>query len=337
MWWSGSNAGRSGTGTSAEWVEVPIGTGGPSAELGEHQPTPTSASATSETVTSGMDHMSEVRDRPTVTRRRIADDVSRLGLAEGDAVFFHSSLKSLGWVEGGAEAVVDAFLDVVGPDGLVIVPTLTFCFVGHGSGAGFDPRETPSRVGAISDALWRRPNAHRSAHPTHGIAAIGRRAEELVGGHEKTSTFGKEGPYGRYVEWGAKILFLGVDLRPNTTLHAIEDWLDMPYMQVEQAKVKGADGRPRVIEVTKSPSGHRDFYRRNSKVERLLSAAGIIRRGQVGAADTLWMPSQEMVEVVVKGIYGEPALLLCDDESCRFCSAYRQPTIDHIRKNRPRI
>lgn len=281
--------------------------------------------------------MSEVRDRPTVTRRRIADDVSRLGLAEGDAVFFHSSLKSLGWVEGGAEAVVDAFLDVVGPDGLVIVPTLTFCFVGHGSGAGFDPRETPSRVGAISDALWRRPNAHRSAHPTHGIAAIGRRAAELVGGHEKTSTFGKEGPYGRYVEWGAKILFLGVDLRPNTTLHAIEDWLDMPYMQVEQAKVKGADGRPRVIEVTKSPSGHRDFYRRNSKVERLLSAAGIIRRGQVGAADTLWMPSQEMVEVVVKGIYGEPALLLCDDESCGFCSAYRQPTIDHIRKNRPRI
>lgn len=49
------------------------------------------------------------------------------------------------------------------------------------------------------------------------------------------------------------------------------------------------------------------------------------------------MPSQEMVDVVVKGIYEEPTLLLCDDEGCGFCSAYRQPTIDHIRKNRPRI
>jgi len=57
----------------------------------------------------------------------------------------------------------------------------------------------------------------------------------------------------------------------------------------------------------------------------------------VGAADTLWVPSQEMVEVVVKGIYEEPALLLCDDEGCGFCSSYRQPTIDHIRKSRPQI
>ncbi|MCJ7750674.1 MAG: AAC(3) family N-acetyltransferase, partial [Armatimonadetes bacterium] len=75
--------------------------------------------------------MSESGNMPAVTRRRIADDLSRLGLAEGDVVFFHSSLTSLGWVDGGAEAVVDAFLDVVGPDGLVIVPTLTFCFAGH--------------------------------------------------------------------------------------------------------------------------------------------------------------------------------------------------------------
>jgi len=281
--------------------------------------------------------VSEIGNRPVVTQERIADDLRRLGLAEGDAVFFHSSLKSLGWVEGGADTVVDAFLHVVGADGLVIVPTLTFCFFHHSLDAGFDPRETPSRVGAISDALWRRPNAHRSAHPTHSIAAIGRRAEELVVGHENTSTFGKDGPYGRYVEWGAKILFLGVGLRSNTTLHAVEDWLDMPYLEVEQGAVKGADGRPRVVEVTKSPSGHRDFYSRNSKVERLLRTAGIIRQGKVGAADTLWMASQEMVAVVVKGIYEEPTLLLCDRDGCDFCRKYRQPTIDHIRNSRPQI
>jgi len=281
--------------------------------------------------------MSEKEGRPVVTRGRIADDLARLGLAAGDVVFFHSSLKSLGWVEGGADAVVDAFLDVVGPKGLVIVPTLTSCFVGDESRATFDPGETPSRVGTITNALRRRPEAHRSAHPTHPIAAVGARAAELVQGHERTSTFGKDGPYRRYVDWGAKILFLGVDLRCNTTLHAIEDWLDLPYLQVEKARVRGADGECQVVEVTKSPSGHRDFYSRGSKVERLLNEAGIIRQGRVGAADTVWMPSQEMVEVVVKGIYEEPTLLLCDDEGCQFCSRYRQPTIDHINKNRPRI
>jgi aminoglycoside 3-N-acetyltransferase len=282
--------------------------------------------------------MSQETERITATRESIAEDLHCLGLGSGDVVFFHSSLRSIGRVEGGADAVIDAFLDVVGEEGLVVVPTLTWSFVHDDSVRHvFDPRETPSRVGKITDTLWRRPNAFRSAHPTHSIAAIGRRAEELVGGHDKTSTFGRDGPYRRYVDWGAKIFFLGVDQRCNTTLHAIEDWLDLPYLQVEKAAVTGPDGKPRIVEVTKSPSGHRDFYRIGSKVERLLEESGMMRRGKVGAADTLWMPSQEMVEVVVNGIYREPTLLLCDAGGCDFCTHYHQPTIQHINKHRPRI
>jgi aminoglycoside 3-N-acetyltransferase len=282
--------------------------------------------------------MGQGGERLNVTRESIADDLSGLGIEKGDAVFFHSSLKSLGRVEGGADAVIAAFLDVVGSDGLVIVPTLSFTFVRrHPGQRGYNPERTPSHVGEITDTLWRRPNAYRSAHPTHSVAAIGKRAQELVEGHDKTSTFGKDGPYGRYVDWGAKILFLGVDGRCNTTLHAIEDWLDMPYLQVETALVEDKDGEPRVVEVTKSPSGHRDFYQRGCKVQRLLESSGIIRRGKVGAADTFWMPSQDMVGLVVKGIYEEPTLLLCDREDCKFCTKYRQPTVEHVRGNRPQI
>lgn len=277
-----------------------------------------------------------------VTREDIATDLARLGIGRGDVVFFHSSLKSLGWVEGGAEAVVEAFLGAVGPDGLVAVPTLTATYapgcmypdlVVH----AFDPKETPSRVGAITDKLWRRPDASRSAHPTHSIAAIGRRAEELVQGHDRTSTFGKDGPYGRYVAWGAKILFLGVDLRCNTTLHAVEDWLDLPYMQPGKAVVKGYDGRPEVVTVTKCPMGDRDFYRHDSKVARLLEEAGLVRRGKVAAAGTMWVPAREMVQTVAAGIYERPDLLLCDDLNCEFCTAWRQPTIEHLRRNQPTI
>ena len=282
--------------------------------------------------------MDQAKAQATVTRTSIREDLSRLGLGRADIVFFHSSLRSLGWVQGGPDAVVDAFLDIVGPEGLVIVPTLSFCFAGHdGEESGFHPGQTASHVGAITDRLWRRPGAQRSAHPTHSIAAIGNRAAELVAGHDKTSTFGKEGPYRRYVEWGAKILFLGVDHRRNTTLHAIEDWLDMPYLQVEQAVVKDADGKPKTIDVTKSPSGDREFYRQGSKVERLLEASGIVKRGKVGEATAFWMPSQEMVDIVVKGLYREPTLLLCDSPSCDFCRQYRQATVDHIRNNRPQI
>ena len=282
--------------------------------------------------------MAEAQERVTVTRERIAQDLAALGIARGDVVFVHSSLKSLGWVDGGADAVIAAFMDVLGSDGLMVVPTLTWSFA-HGDLAKhvFDPKETPSRVGKISDTLWRRPGAFRSAHPTHSIAGLGPRAEELVQGHDKTSTFGRDGPYRRYVDWGAKIIFLGVDVRCNTTLHAIEDWLDLPYMSVEEALVKGPDSKPQIVKVTKSPMGDRDFYRKGSKVERLYQKAGLVHRGKVGMADTIWLPAVEMVEAVVQGIYQEPALLLCDRQDCEFCGAYRQPIIDHIRNNHPRI
>ncbi len=274
----------------------------------------------------------------TVTRDRIARDLAALGLRPGDVVFFHSSLSSLGWVEGGPDAVIDAFLDVVGPEGLVAVPTHSYSYLHyHTTTAPFDPRETPSRTGKLPDTLWRRPDAFRSAHPTHSVAAIGQRARELVAGHDRTSTFGREGPHRRYVDWGAKLLFLGVGLHCNTTLHAIEDWLDLPYLQVERALVKGPDGQPRVIEVTKSPSGHRDFYRDGSRVERRLRRAGLIHHGRVGAARTLWLPSQEMVAEVVNGIHEEPDLLLCERANCDFCQRYRQPVIDHVRRRRPTL
>jgi len=282
--------------------------------------------------------MAENQGKTTITRERIAGDLAQFGIVRGDVVFVHSSLKSVGWVDGGADAVIDGFMDALGPDGLMAVPTLTWCFVeGHFAKHAFDPKETPSRVGKISDALWRRPGAFRSAHPTHSIAGLGRRAEELVQGHDTTSTFGKDGPYRRYVDWGAKIMFLGVDPRCNTTLHAVEDWLDLPYLSTEDAVVKGPDGAPRIVKVYKSPGGDRDFYRKGSKVERLYQKAGLLHRGRVGMADTLWLPSKEMVAAVVQGIYNEPGFLLCDREDCEFCSTYRQPTIDHVRNNHPTI
>lgn len=273
--------------------------------------------------------------RATATRESIAADLSRVGIEPGDVVFLHSSLKSLGWVEGGAEAVVEAFLDAVGPEGLVAAPTLTAsfalgCMYRDLVGYAFDPKETPSRVGKITDTLWRRPEAFRSAHPTHSIAAIGKGAEELVRGHDRTSTFGMDSPYRRLMERGAKLFFLGVDLRCNTMLHAIEDWMDLPYMQPDRAVVKGPGGEPQVVTVTKCPMGDRDFYQRGSKVQRLLEGSGLIRRGRVAEAEVMWLPSQEMVQVVMEAIRERPDLLLCDRPECEFCGKWRGPTREHV-------
>ena len=60
-----------------------------------------------------------------ITRQVLVDDLKRLGVRDGDCVMLHSSLSSLGLVEGGADTVVEAFLDAMGPQGTLLTPAFT--------------------------------------------------------------------------------------------------------------------------------------------------------------------------------------------------------------------
>jgi len=257
---------------------------------------------------------------PTVTRQDIAGVLREVGVEPGDVVMVHSSLKSFGHVEGGAEAVVDALLDAVGGEGTVIVPTLSATYVrGTASGLAWNPRTTPSRVGLVTETLRRRPEARRSGHPTHSVAAIGARAEEMVSGHWPGSTFDIRGPYGKYVRAGAKLLFLGVYPTCNTTLHAVEDWLDLPYLEEAEVLVEEPDGSVGRRTVTKAPLGHRDFYSRSGRIHRYLEEAGLVRLVRLNGTEIRMMPAREVVGLVALKEVEEPGVLLCRRPECDFC------------------
>lgn len=149
-----------------------------------------------------------------VSKADIITVLRDLGLGQGDLVQVHSSLSAFGYVEGGADTVVDALLEVVGDQGTVMMPTFN-----HGDVEVFDIQETPSTNGAITNALRSRPEAYRSMHPTHPYAAIGFLARELVEGHLAAGTFGSESPLGKLAMWGGKVLLLGVGMNVNTAAH----------------------------------------------------------------------------------------------------------------------
>jgi aminoglycoside 3-N-acetyltransferase len=124
-----------------------------------------------------------------VTRMMISDRLRSLGVKNGDILLVHSSLSRFGHVEGGADAVIDGILDAVGTEGTVLVPTLTGSDkLSPANPPIFDVLNTPSWTGIIPETFRKRPEAVRSLHPTHSVAAIGKKAREITANHEKCNT-----------------------------------------------------------------------------------------------------------------------------------------------------
>jgi aminoglycoside 3-N-acetyltransferase len=158
-------------------------------------------------------------------------DLSSLGLESGDLVLVHSSLSKLGHVDGGSNTVIDSILEQIGPDGTMLVPTLTGSEnLNKANPPVFDPETTPCWTGIIPETFRKRPEAKRSLHPTHSVAAIGPMADDLLKDHHLAKTpCGPDTPYYRLAQSGGKVLLMGVDLENCTLFHTGEELAESPY------------------------------------------------------------------------------------------------------------
>lgn len=268
----------------------------------------------------------------TAYRDDIAAGIRELGVRPGDTVMVHSSLKSFGYVDGGADAVIDAFLKVIGPQGTLVMPMMGR----REPGEPYDPGRTPASTGTIPETFRKRPGAIRSLHPTHSVAAFGRRAEWITRGHEKTTPMGRPGPYGKLVELDAAYVFVGTGIGPCTLFHAFEDWMQLPYLEAELELhyVDKETGEQKVFRGKKGVAGHRDFYTKAPKVEKLLREAGLIAQAAVGNAVLMMFRARLAAEAILRRLRAAPDLLLCDSISCEYCAQARAtmagwtPTVD---------
>lgn len=237
-----------------------------------------------------------------ITQQEIEAGLRELGLKEGDIVLLHSSLSSLGEVERGAEAVVDAFLSVLGASGTLVAPT------------------TSRALGVIPETLKQRPAACHSIHPRASVAALGAAAEEICRDHWKAElAHGPDTPYVRIAERGGYVCLMGVDQDRNTTLHTAEELLRLPYLKpTVEHTFDTPEGR-----VTKSwpffPGPHRNFI----GLDRLFRGSGRMRIGHIGNAVVRLIRSSDLIEIAKAAGEKDPAFALCDNPNCGDCVRQR--------------
>lgn len=153
-------------------------------------------------------------------------------------VMVHCRMSALGRVAGGAETVVRALLDAVGPDGMLMAytgwqdappddldaldeETRRVYLEEH---PPYNPRVAHASRdhGRIPEALRTWPGSRHSGHPEAGVAALGPLAEDLTTGHPYNDAYGAGTPYARLVELGGRVAMLGAPLDTVTLVHHAE-------------------------------------------------------------------------------------------------------------------
>lgn len=233
----------------------------------------------------------------------------KTGLQAGDTVLVHSSYKAFGGVEGGPQAVINALLEVLTPEGTLIMPTFNFDF---NKGQPWDVRTTPSQMGVLTELVRTDPLAKRVFHPIYSFAIIGKYADELTrerykSSYERTSVFGK------LRDLNAKIMIIGLDYTHSFTfVHHVEEMegVDYRYKKAFTGQVTEADG------TTYTDT----FYMMVRDIDKgvitdanpmgaVLEEQGVITTHQIGDAFVKIMDANDAYRVIAKETKLNPFLL----------------------------
>lgn len=273
----------------------------------------------------------------SIGKQDIVRALRETGLHGGDLILVHSSLSAFGHIEGGADTVIDAFLEVLGPRGTLLMPTFTqsaiYCDGQWITSKGYRPfnvAKTETWTGRISATFCQRPGILRSVHPTHSVAGCGPLAKACLADHrEADPPTCRRSPLGKLVDHKGKLVWFGADLATATFLHFLEDEMDLPYLKPALCRVVRPDGTIESVHVPKWLPGHREFYKfpgESTKMfGRLIEKGLAIRSATLGLGQVRSIDAVQMYDLGMAALKADPNLLLCENPECAFCRTHTQP------------
>jgi len=260
-----------------------------------------------------------------VTSADIAAAARRLELS-GLPACVHASLRSFGWVDGGAPAVVNGLL---GESCTVLVPTFSWTFAVpppvkrrrsrnawdydtwdtsySGEGCIFAPDSNEIDVedmGAIPASIVSMPQRARGYHPLCSFSAVGPLARQLVSGQRPLHVWA---PLEALAEAGGSVVLMGVGLSEMTLLHLAEQRAGRnPFRRW----ANGPDGEPIEVETGGCSDGFGN-----------LRPALLPLQNECVVGNSRWLifPASPTLEVAPAAIQADPMITHCGKPTCGRC------------------
>ena len=243
-----------------------------------------------------------------LTKPELEEQLRALGVAAGMDLMMHSSLRRVGPVEGGADAIIDTLLEILGPAGTLMMSTVSGSV--NRDQPVFHAAHTPSSVGTLSNVFRKRPGVLRSLHPVHSIAAYGPKAEFYTRGHLEVNTpWSPDSPYGKLMRNGAHILFFGVNFECNTCMHALEIEARVPGLHTRETStlyVFDTDNGCHTIE-HHWHAPKKSYY---ADMEHLVERAGGLAYGRIGNGISRLVDARVLREVLLPVFERTPELAI---------------------------
>jgi len=251
-----------------------------------------------------------------ITADRLVSDLRTLGVEPGMTLLVHSSLSRIGFVCGGAQAVVLALQEALGDTGTLVMPAHTAEWsepsfweapavpeswwpVIRAHWPAYDPYLTPTwKMGAIAEAFRAQRGTLRSEHPEVSFAARGPNAELITADHRLASRSGDYSPLAKLYELDSSVLLLGVGHGNNTSLHHAESRAEYPNKRyVRQGSAAKVNGQRQWVEYKTMCLRDHDFVTIGQAFEAVSSHTTI---GHVGLAESRLMRQRPLVDFAEK-------------------------------------
>ncbi|MCX7705759.1 MAG: AAC(3) family N-acetyltransferase [bacterium] len=259
----------------------------------------------------------EFKYKTIVSKHDIKKALEKLGIKKDDKIVVHASLSSIGFVRGGSKAVCEALMELVGKNGILMMPSFN-----HGTifeknpDSCFSPLETETINGSIPQTFWKMKNVYRSLNPTHSFAVWGKDAKEFVRDHHKVLTMGKGSPLELLERNGGKIVLIDT-LDANTFHHVVETTNNVPCLgkRTEQYPVKLPSGRIVQVRTWSWRNGVCEITDRVVYLKYMIKQ-NLLKTGKLGNADVFVIDMKICRNVIEKFLKGKIKGYL----GCQFCN-----------------
>ena len=253
------------------------------------------------------------------TKEVLADQLRDLGLKRGDVVNVKVSLRSIGGIDGGANAFIDAVLSVIGHEGTLVCDSFneTICRytrILHKNRVIND--RTKSYAGAFVNAVLNHPQCYRSSHPLLAFSAIGRQAKELTQSYTVESE-----PYGFLEEManiGAVNLRIGDKVIGVGTTHVAICKLGFQQKYIPNGIYYiNADGEKCWYEHYWASGCYKGF---NKLFPYYREGGAVIGEGKIGNANSMLTSMKETLRIEMDLFKKDGTAFFCKDPGCVNCA-----------------